>query len=49
MRMLMPRVTFGLGLGVFERCDNGWLGVGEWSGEEVKELMRRILKENRSS
>ena len=40
-RGFMPRISFGLGLGLFKEVQNELLGVRVMSDEEVKDLIRR--------
>ena len=43
VRRLMARSTFGLGLGLFERTDNGLLGLREWTEDELKTFIAKYV------
>jgi len=45
MRGFLPRQTLGLGLGVFKEVDNGVLGIQEWDGERVRQVVAECLRE----
>lgn len=49
MHMMMPRASFGLGLGLFEKSDNEYLGIPVWSENQVKELIRKTIAKYQSS
>jgi nucleoside-diphosphate-sugar epimerase len=49
MHMMFSRVTFGLGLGFFEKPDNEFLGVPVWNEEQVRDLIGKVIAKHQSS